>query len=335
MKWEGTSPSVPASSALEVATTHLDVRPGGAALEACVLQAGDRLAEAPVWDTHDSSLIWVDHHGGTIRQARCDDTGHWRLTRQWECHRPIAAAIPNKGGGLLVVGGLEVVVFDEGPSETPFVLIDGDARRERFNEAKCDPQGRLWVGTLSLDFAPRAALYRIDPDRSVTKTLEHVTLSNGMAWSPDSSVFYYADTLTLRIDAFDFDPVKGEIRNRRTFARLERGAGGANGLTVDAEGCVWVALTGGAEIRRYAPDGSLLQQLRLPTNGPTSCAFGGPGGDQLFITTRSGRMPEVARQIGVPEEGMEAWGPLAGAVLVCRPGVTGPAGTPFASLTAG
>jgi sugar lactone lactonase YvrE len=293
--------------------------------------SGAHLAEAPAWDAAAQRLLWVDHLIGAVREARSDGTGGWRAGRRWDLGRHVAAAIPRRKGGLVVVGATDIVMLDEaGNSIRQFAHIDADPDHVRLNDAKCDPQGRLWAGTLALDFTPRAALYRIDPDGSVTTALDHVTLSNGLAWSPDGSLFYYVDTFTLTVDAFDFDAARGELANRRTIVALQRGEGAANGITVDREGCIWVALTGGGEVRRYTPDGELLARVSISTPGATSCAFGGPDGEHLFITSRAGRMPDVALTLGVRHEMMESRGPEAGGVFVCRPGTRGAAATPFA-----
>ena len=294
------------------------------------VRAGYHLAEAPGWDAVGQRLLWVDHLVGVVHEARSDGAGGWREGRRWDLKRHIAAAIPRSKGGLVVVGATDIVVLDEAGSIRPFAHINADPRRVRLNDAKCDPQGRLWAGALALDFTPQAALYRIDPDGSVTTVLEQVILSNGLDWSPDGHIFYYVDSCTLTIDAFDFDPARGGLANRRSVVTLRRGDGVANGLTVDREGCLWVALTGGGEVRRYAPDGELLARVPISTPGPTSCAFGGTDGEHLFITSRAGRMPDVALKLGVRHDMMENTGPEAGGVFVCRPGTSGAAATPFA-----
>jgi sugar lactone lactonase YvrE len=292
--------------------------------------AGDRLGEAPAWDALGQRLVWVDHPIGTVHEARSDGAGGWREVRRWDLNQHVAAAIPRSKGGLAIIGTTDIFILDEAGNTSPFARIDADPASVRINDAKCDPQGRLWAGTLALDFNPHAALYRIDPDGTVTTALEDVTLSNGLAWSPDGSVFYYVDSVTLTIEAFDFDAARGTLDNRRTVVTLQRGDGAANGITLDCEGCIWVALTGGGEVRRYAPDGTLLARVSIATPGATSCAFGGSSGEDLFITSRAGRMPDVAITLGVREAMMENNGPEAGGVFVCRPGTSGAAATPFA-----
>lgn len=287
------------------------------------IAASDSIGESPVWDPAGKRLLWIDHSKGIIHEARPEGIGSWQETRRWELHRYVSAAIPRARGGLLIVGGTEVFVLSDRGDLTSFVTLDMDPERFLLNDAKCDAQGRLWVGSFSTDFSPTAALYRIDPDGIVTAIVDGLAMANGLDWSPDGSHFYFIDTLAATIDAFDFDSAKGTIHNRRPIVRIERGVGGANGLTADDEGCLWVALTGGGEVRRYSPDGNLLQRVAIATPGATSCAFGGVDYRELFITSRSGRMPDIALKIGVPPQAMESTGTEAGALFVCRPGARG------------
>ena len=156
----------------------------------------------------------------------------------------------------------------------------------RMNEGGCDPQGRFYCGTMAYDAAPGAGtLFRLDPDESVHVVMNGVTVSNGLAWSPDGSTAYYVDTATQRIDAFAFDDATAAFKDRRTVVEIDPQLGGPDGLTVDAEGGLWVALWDGAAVHRYAPDGRLEAVIELPTPRVTACTFGGSGLDQLFITT--------------------------------------------------
>jgi sugar lactone lactonase YvrE len=153
------------------------------------------------------------------------------------------------------------------------------------NEGGCDPDGRFYCGSMAYDQRPGAgALYRLDPDYSVHVVLENVTISNGLEWSPDGSRAYYNDTPTQRIDVFDYDGESG-LTGRRPFAEIPTEAGGPDGLTVDEEGGVWVALYGGGAVRRYNPEGVLDEVIEVPAKQVTACTFGGSDLDQLFITT--------------------------------------------------
>ena len=188
------------------------------------------------------------------------------------------------------------------------------------NDGKCDPQGRLWAGSMAYDARPGAgALYRLDGDLTVHEIVQAVTISNGLAWTPDGTTMYYIDTPTGRVDAFDADPATGAITGRRPWVGIPEAAGGPDGMTIDDEGCLWVALWGGSAVHRYAPDGRLDTVVSLPCRQVTSCAFGGAGLDELYITSSS---------LGLSAEEIAAQ-PLAGQLFLLRPGVTGPAAVAF------
>jgi len=180
----------------------------------------------------------------------------------------------------------------------------------RMNEGGCDPDGRFYCGSMAYDQRLGAgALYRLDPDGSVRVVLENVTISNGLEWSPDGSRAYYNDTPTQRIDVFDYDNESG-LTGRRPFAEVPAESGGPDGLTVDEEGGVWVALYGGGAVRRYTPEGMLDEVIEVPVKQVTACTFGGSDLDQLFITT--------SREDLKPGED-----PLAGSLFRAAVGVAG------------
>jgi sugar lactone lactonase YvrE len=295
------------------------------------IDAQDRIGEAPAWDHAQQRLLWSDMEKGVIHEARANGKGGWTETRSSTLDAPIAATIPRLRDGLVLAAGIEVLLMDDHGRVTPLARLDVDAQRFRFNDAKCDAAGRLWAGTLSRDFAAgAAALYRIDPDGTITTALQGLTLANGLDWSPDGSTFYLVDSLTRSLDAFDFDIASGRLSNRRTIVTLRFGEGGPNGLAVDNDGAIWLAVTGSGSVHRYAPDGRLLARAFIATPGATSCAFGGAGGGDLFITSLGRRMPDIAQTIGITPAMMENSGPEAGGLFVCRPGVAGPAARPFA-----
>jgi sugar lactone lactonase YvrE len=178
------------------------------------------------------------------------------------------------------------------------------------NEGGCDPDGRFCCGSMAYDKTPGAgALYRLDADLSVHVVLEGVTISNGLEWSPDGSRAYYNDTDTYRVDVFDYDRDAGLV-NRRPFVRLQPGDGRPDGLTVDAEGGVWVALNHSGTVRRYTADGVPDAVVEVPPRQVTACTFGGDGLDELFITTSRENLP--------PGED-----PLAGSLFRADVGVPG------------
>ncbi len=229
------------------------------------VDARDMLGEGPTWDAARRRLLWSDNALGVIHEANPDRTGGLRESQRWELSQHftgpvvtgsnlLGAAIPRSKGGLVVAGGNEIFGLADDGHITPLVCFDFDPKRTHMNDAKCDPQGRLWVGTSTPGFTPGAcALYRIDPDRTVSTVLENITTSNGPAWSPDGATFYYSDSPTLSVDAFDFDARHGTIANRRSIVTINRSEGSPDGLTVDCEGCLWLAVVGVAgEVRRYA-----------------------------------------------------------------------------------
>src|SRR5262249_397331 len=156
----------------------------------------------------------------------------------------------------------------------------------RMNDGSCDAAGRFWAGTMALDERPDAgALYRLSCDGRVEMMLRPVTISNGIDWTDDDRSMYFIDTATGSVDVFNFELTSGTISNRRTFVRIGREQGAPDGLTIDADGFVWVSLWGGGAVHRYAPTGVLDRVVRLPVTHPTSCAFGGPELRDLYITT--------------------------------------------------
>jgi sugar lactone lactonase YvrE len=201
------------------------------------------------------------------------------------------------------------------------VAVETGVPGNRLNDAKCDPAGRLYVGSMAGDDRPgAAALYRVDPDWQVSTVLTGTTISNGLGWSPDGSRMYFNDTGADSTYVFDYDVASGTASNQRVLCALGPDDGHPDGLTVDAEGYVWVACYGGSAVRRFAPTGELDGLLGLPVRNVTSCTFGGPALDELFVTTAAEGLSESER----------AEQPDAGRVFSCRPGVTGLPVTPFA-----
>jgi sugar lactone lactonase YvrE len=182
------------------------------------------------------------------------------------------------------------------------------------NDGKCDPAGRFWAGTMALDERPRAgALYRLDPDHSVTKILDGVTVSNGLGWNVSHDVMYFIDSPRQGVDAFDYDRETGNVRNRRRLVDIPKEAGLPDGMAVDAEGYIWVALAFGGAVRRYSPTGELDRVVTLPVSFVTSCAFGGRDLMEMYIT--SGRLTLTEEQLREQ--------PHAGGLFRYRPGVAG------------
>ncbi len=260
--------------------------------------------EGPVWSADWAELRWVDMLAGDVLGLSASG----QVTRQ---HLgPVAAALrPRSRGGM--VGALErqFALVVEAGSVHPLSELWADPT-VRMNDGGCDPDGRFYCGSMA--YAPTAArgrLYRLDPDGSTSVVLDRVTISNGLAWSPDAATAYYVDSPTQRIDAFDYEPGRG-LSRRRPAVHIDPAAGTPDGLTVDADGYLWVALHGGGAVHRYRPDGRLDGRVELPASGVTACTFGGPRLDQRYNTTSR-------LDLGAAAE------PEAGALFRADVGVTG------------
>jgi sugar lactone lactonase YvrE len=281
-----------------------------------VLDARAALGEGALWDTATSRLLWVDIDGLAVH--RFDPASG--IDVQFAVPAEPGTVVAATNGRLVVAlpDGIHLLDHLTGNLE-PFASIPHDPGAMLLNDGKCDPQGRLWVGSLTREATPgAAALYRVDPDRTVTAMVRNVTISNGVAWSPDGSTMYYIDTPSQRVDAFDFAADEGRLSHRRRLVHLPADAGAPDGMAVDADGFLWVAMWDGGALRRHRPDGSLDAILPIGTPRVTSCAFGGPGLDELYVTTaRVGLDPDIAERTH------------AGAVYRIRPGVRGLASTPF------
>jgi sugar lactone lactonase YvrE len=242
--------------------------------------------EGPVWSERWGGLRWVDMLAGDVLALRPDGAVDRRHVDS------IAAALrPRRDGGAVigVARGFALEAPDGTLTTLPPLWPDTGVR---MNEGGCDPDGRFYCGSMAEDRTPgAAALYRLDPDGSTHVVLEHVTISNGIEWSPDGSLAYYIDTPTLRVDVFDYDAERG-LASRRPFVQFEESDGHPDGLTVDAEGGVWVAMNHQGAVRRYAPTGELSAVIEVEPRQVTACTFGGGALDRLFITTsREGLSP--------------------------------------------
>jgi sugar lactone lactonase YvrE len=260
------------------------------------VRAEAELGEGPTWDASGGRLIWVDILGSRVHTYE-PGTGR-RTVRVTEQH--VGAAKPRAGGGLVLNLRDGVGLVD--PDGAFRWLHHEPVPGRRGNDAAVAPDGSLWAGTMRYDEAPGGGtLVRFTGEGAVRTVLDDVAVSNGTGWSPDGRLMYYIDSPTRRIDVFDHDG-EGRVGNRRPLAEVEDGAGFPDGLTVDADGCVWVALWDGGAVRRYTPAGDLDRVIELPTPRPTACAFGGPDLTDLYITTA--------------RTGLDAPIPVSGSLLV-------------------
>jgi len=260
------------------------------------VRATAELGEGPTWDATAGRLIWVDILSARVHTYDPATGRHTTLATE----QHVGAAKPRTGGGLVVNLRDGVGLYDSASAFSWLVRDPVPGRRG--NDAAIAPDGSLWAGTMRYDeTAGGGTLSRIGSDGSVAEILPDVAVSNGTGWSPDGRLMYYVDSPTRRIDVFD---VAGEsVTGRRPLAHIEDGAGFPDGLCVDTDGCVWVALWDGGAVRRYTPDGTLDRVIRLPFPRPTACAFGGPGLSDLYVSSA-----RVGLGAAAP--------PLAGSVLV-------------------
>src|SRR3954470_982502 len=262
--------------------------------------------EGPVWDAAVGRLHWVDMLAGDLLSL---DAGGG-VQRRRLAAEVLAVVRPRAGGGLVLGVERGFALLDDG-AEAPQVLPPlWEDRGLRMNEGACDPRGRFYAGSTAYDQgAGRGALYRLDPDGTTAVVLGGVTVSNGLVWTPDGGTAYYVDSATQRVDVFSVD-AGGTLTDRRPFAVVPAEAGVPDGVALDAEGGLWVAVNGGGAVHRYDSDGRLDGVVEVPVSGVTACAFGGPGLDRLHVTTS--------------REGLAAdEQPLAGALFGCEPGVRG------------
>jgi sugar lactone lactonase YvrE len=237
-----------------------------------VLDRHDVLGEGPSWDAANDRLVWCDIHGRRIHELVSHGAG-WAAGASWEMPDLPGAVVPRRDGGLLAMVGQEFCTLDADGVLEPIARIDIAGAPARFNDCKVDPRGRLLAGTMVLDLSQPGQLFRLDPDGTVTTLLGDVGLSNGLDWSPDGETFYFTDTPTLGIDAFDYDLDAGTISNRRRLVTIPRGVGAPDGMCVDDEGCLWTATIFSGKVRRYSPDGELLGVIETPAHQVSSCTF--------------------------------------------------------------
>jgi sugar lactone lactonase YvrE len=280
-----------------------------------VADAGAMIGEGPVWNHRDATLDWVDITGQLLHrfspQSGIDQT--------IAVGRDIGAFAHRRDGGYVLALQGCFALMDAGRDDWRILAeVDRDAPEVRMNDGKCDRRGRFWAGTIAYDAEQgRGVLYRLDPDGSITTVLRDLTVSNGLAWSSDDRTLYFIDSFARGVDAYDFDLEAGALSNRRQLVAVEwdeaspAGLTVADGMTVDAEDHLWVAIFGKGEVRRYSPDGALVQAIDVPVPGVTSCAFGGEDFADLYITSSINLVDSLDNRPG------------AGGLFRCRPGVAG------------
>jgi sugar lactone lactonase YvrE len=277
------------------------------------------LGESPLWHPQQQVLFWCDIPGHKLNRFDPRSSAH----QQWSFETDVACCAPLLDGDLLLAMRDGLWRFSPASGQRSLLAAPPyDPSKERFNDGKADPLGRLWVGTI---YEPRepalAALYRFDRER-LERMAGDVTVSNGLAWSPDARTMYWSDTKAHTVYALDFNAADGAIAHRRVFATfpaktagqdLATYGGRPDGAAMDAEGCYWVSMFEGARVLRLSPRGEVVSEIRLPVRCPTMPCFGGPDLQTLYVTTARENRPaeELARE------------PWAGCVLQLRVDVPG------------
>ncbi len=260
--------------------------------------------ETPTYDERDGVLHWVDMSAGDLLSMDAAATiSRAHIADVAACWRPRLS-----GGG--VIGTQDGIAFIDAAGVVTARPLFADSAL-RMNDGGCDPQGRYYCANTAYAETPGAgSMYRLDPDGAVSVVLTDLTISNGMVWSLDGTQLYYIDTPTGRVDVFDFDASTGALLDRRPVVSIDPAVGHPDGMTIDAEGGLWVALWDGSAVHRYDAAGTLTEVIEVAATQTTACAFGGPNLDELYITTSR-------RDIDPAEQ------PLAGALFRAVPGVRG------------
>ncbi len=283
-----------------------------------VCDAKAALAEGPVWDTVKGCLYWVDILGQKLHIHYPNEP---ESDKTIECTPYVSSVVPRLSGGLVITLQNGFHTFDPDTNEISLLAEMEEALTDnRFNDGKCDPAGRFLAGTMSMKDKPsKGALYCLDTDHSVKPLLSEVSISNGLAWSSDNKIMYYIDTPTQQVVAFDYEIETGAISERRVAVEISY-PGFPDGMTIDSEGMIWVAHWGGWCVTRWNPfTGQQLASIPVPASQVTSCTFGGPNLDKLYISTA---------RIGLSEDEL-AKQPHAGGIFCADLGIRGTPAIPY------
>ena len=282
----------------------------------CVADVHALLGEGPVWVDREAALYWLDIKG--LKIFRLDSRG---AVSKWPTPIRVGSLAPRKSGGF--IGGTEQGIAAIDPGADRFEIIfnpEKDRPGNRFNDGKLDRQGRFWAGTMDdQEREDSGTLYRIDPDFSWQSVDGGYRVTNGPAFSPDGRLMYHNDSARQLTYVFDIGH-DGQPGERKIFLQFKNGEGFPDGMTVDSEGCLWIAFWDGWCVRRYSPGGEWLETVRMPVARPTSCTFGGRDLDQLYISSASIGLDQACLQMQ----------PHAGGLFMVKPGVRGLGDTPFA-----
>lgn len=286
-----------------------------------VIDAQALLGEGPHWDQAAGRLYWVDIEGKQLRSYDPKTEGE----KIYTFDKKISAAVPAADGGRILALQDGLYRFSENQQEQLIAGVEPELPRNRLNDAKCDSSGRLWFGTMSMDFVREAgSLYLMDTDGQVRRVFTGISISNGLAWDDQRGLMYYIDTPTRAVDVMDYDLHSGTVDNRRRAFLIPEGAGDPDGMTIDNEGMLWVAHWGGGCVSRWNPHtGEQIGKVEVPAKNVTSCTFGGEALDELYITT--------ARD-GMSQEELQRW-PLTGGLFKFKASVQGVAANAFKGIS--
>ncbi|WP_339710790.1 SMP-30/gluconolactonase/LRE family protein [uncultured Kriegella sp.] len=277
-----------------------------------VYDAKATLGEGPVWDPFKQLLFWVDIEGKKLHQYNPINGEN----RQWSFEGMLGAAVPAENGNLILALEPGLASFN---TETGTLLqhnaLENHDTDMRYNDGKVGPNGNFWIGSMHKKFVPKSGnLYRVDAQYTVTTHVSQTTISNGMAWSADNKTFYYIDSDDRKVYGFDFDISTSSISNKRILLSIPEQYGSPDGMSIDAEGMLWIAHWGGNCVRRWNPDtGEVLETVEVDAPHVTSCCFGGKNLDHLYITSARSDLSEKQLQTF----------PKSGGLFVYRPKVKG------------
>ncbi|WP_332633391.1 SMP-30/gluconolactonase/LRE family protein [Halalkalibacter flavus] len=249
------------------------------------------LGEGPHWDHENERLYWVDILEKKLHIYEPQKSENRTITFE----QYIGAVVGSKSGDLLLAMKNGIYRYNIQSGQLTFLTNpEGELPNNRFNDGKCDPAGRFWAGTMSLEEETHAgSLYRFQPSGDIKKVISPVTISNGLAWSPDHKYMYYIDTPTHEVQMYNYNKETGDISHAKTAVTIPDGNGYPDGMTIDQEGMIWVAHWGGSKVTRWNPhSGNLLDEIAVPAKNVTSCTFGGKNLDELYITTARKGMVE-------------------------------------------
>jgi xylono-1,5-lactonase len=283
----------------------------------CVADVHAVLGEGPLWVPGEAALYWVDIKGRKI--FRLSEDGE---ISQWPTPFRVGSIALRASGGFIAGTDQGIAEIDLSTGKLQILFNpEEDLPGNRFNDGKVDRSGRFWAGTMDdSERQASGALYRFDADLGWAAVDKDYRVTNGPAFSPDGARMYHNDSARQVTYVFDLEQ-NGDARNRRTFLQFQEGDGYPDGMTVDSEGSVWIAFWDGSCVRRFSSAGELLQTIEMPVSNPTSCAFGGPNLDRLYISSAS---------IGLDESALRLQ-PNAGGLFMITPGVQGLADVPFAA----